>query len=73
MKKYKSPSVVTYFEATPIMPLAAVGAAVSGAVSSVAASSAIGEGIAAGVIAGMAAGRRDIYHGRRSSMIPCIE
>ncbi|MBE6104988.1 hypothetical protein [Anaerovibrio lipolyticus] len=73
MKKYESPSIVTYFEAMPIMPLAAVGAAVSGAVSSVASTSAIGKGVAAGITAGMLAGRRDIYHGRRSSMIPCIE
>ena len=72
MKKYKSPSVVTYFEAMPIMPLAAVGAAVSGAVSSVA-STALAEGVAAGVTAGMLAGRRDIYHGRRSTIIPCVE
>jgi len=71
MKKYNKPSIVTYFEPNAIMPLAAVGSAVASAVSS--SSAALTGGVAAGVSLGMMAGRRDIYRGKRNTMIPCCE
>ncbi len=72
MKKYNTPNVVSYFGPTPIVPLAAIGAAVGG-VAAALSTKAIESALAAGIAAGMAAGKRDIYHGRRASLVPCIE